>query len=72
MTSVISAAPDLREPSAVPSIWPFISAVAVTITFISSVFSPWGLAFGVIPVSAALIAWFWPKTPGPSPEPQIT
>ena len=72
LTSVISAAPDLREPSAVPSIWPFISAVAVTITFISSVFSPWGLAFGVIPVSAALIAWFWPKTPGPSPEPQIT
>ena len=26
MTSVISASPDVREPSATPSIWPFISA----------------------------------------------
>ena len=72
LTSVISAAPDLREPSAVPSIWPFISAVAVAVTFICSVFSPWALLFGLIPAGAALIAWFWPKTPGPSPEPQIT
>jgi cytochrome c oxidase subunit 1 len=72
LTSVISAAPDLREPSAVPSIWPFISALAVTVTFICSVFSPWALVFGLVPAGAALIAWFWPKTPGPSPEPQIT
>ena len=72
LTSVISAAPDLREPSAVPSIWPFISAVAVAVTFICSVFSPWALAFGAVPAAAALIAWFWPKTPGANPEPQIT
>jgi Cytochrome C and Quinol oxidase polypeptide I len=72
LTSVISAAPDLREPSAVPSIWPFVAAVATTITFICSVFSPWALVFGTIPIAAALIAWFWPKTPGPYAEPQIT
>jgi cytochrome c oxidase subunit 1 len=72
LTSVISAAPDLREPSAVPSIWPFISAIAVTVTFICSVFSPWALVFGLVPAGAALIAWFWPKARGPSPEPQIT
>ena len=29
LTTVISAAPDIREPSATPSIWPFISAVAI-------------------------------------------
>jgi cytochrome c oxidase subunit 1 len=72
LTSVVSAAPDLREPSAVPSIWPFIAAVATSITFICSVFSPWALVFGAIPIGAALIAWFWPKIPGPYPEPQIT
>jgi len=72
LTSVISAAPDVREPSAVPSVWPFVAAVAVAITFISSVFSPWGLVFGAVPAGIALIAWFWPKTPGPAPEPQIT
>jgi cytochrome c oxidase subunit 1 len=72
LSTVISAAPDLREPSACPSIWPFIAAVATAITFIASVFSPWAVAFGAVPVAIALIAWFWPKTPGPNAEPQIT
>lgn len=72
MTSVISASPDVREPSATPSIWPFISAVAVAVTFIGSIFSPWALVFGAVPVAIALTAWFWPKLPGPFPEPQIT
>jgi heme/copper-type cytochrome/quinol oxidase subunit 1 len=72
LTTVISAAPDIREPSATPSIWPFVAAVATAITFISSVFSPWALVFGTIPIAVALAAWFWPKTPEPSPEPQIT
>jgi cytochrome c oxidase subunit 1 len=72
LTTVVSATPDLREPSAVPSIWPFISAVAVGVMFISSIFSPWALVFGTIPVAIALTAWFWPKTPGPYSEPQIT
>ena len=72
LTTVISAAPDLREPSACPSIWPFIAAVATGVTFIASVFSPWALVFGAVPVGIALTAWFWPKTPGPNAEPQIT
>jgi cytochrome c oxidase subunit 1 len=72
LTTVISAAPDVREPSAVPSIWPFIAAVATAVMFIASVFSPWALVFGTVPVAAALVAWFWPKTPGPYEEPMIT
>lgn len=72
MTSVISASPDVREPSATPSIWPLISAIAVAVTFIGSVFSPWALVFGAAPVGIALTAWFWPKLPGPFAEPQIT
>jgi cytochrome c oxidase subunit 1 len=72
LTTVISAAPDLREPSACPSIWPFIAAVATAVTFIASVFSPWALVFGAVPVGIALTAWFWPKSPGPYAEPQIT
>jgi len=72
LTTVISAAPDVREPSACPSIWPFIAAVATGVAFIASVFSPWALLFGAVPVGIALTAWFWPKTPGPNAEPQIT
>jgi cytochrome c oxidase subunit 1 len=65
LTTVVTGSPETREPSAQPSIWPFISAVAVTVAFTASVFSPWGVAFGAIPVGVALIAWFWPKSPGP-------
>lgn len=72
LTTVVLANPDVREPSAVPSIWPLIAAVSVAITFISSVFSAWALVFGAVPAAIALTAWFWPKTPGPYSEPQIT
>jgi len=72
LTTVMSAEPDVREPSAEPSIWPFISAVAVSVMFICSIFSPWAVLFGAIPATIALIAWFWPKSPDPEPEPTIS
>ena len=70
-TTVLSAEPDLREPSAMPSIWPFASAVATSVLFICSIFSPWAVAFGAIPVAIALTAWFWPSELKPSPEPVV-
>jgi hypothetical protein len=33
----------------------------VTILFIGSIFTPWALVWGSVPVAAALIAWFWPE-----------
>ena len=71
VTSVHSATPLLREPVAEPSLWPFIAAVAAAITFVSGIFSPWALLFSVVPIGIALIAWFWPKSPVPSPEPTV-
>jgi cytochrome c oxidase subunit I len=70
LTTVMDAVPDLREPSAMPSIWPLWSALATACLFISSIFTPWAVVVGAFPVGAALIAWFWPKTP-PTPEPVI-
>jgi cytochrome c oxidase subunit 1 len=29
--------------------------------FVSSIFTPWAVVIGSVPVAAALIAWFWPK-----------
>jgi cytochrome c oxidase subunit I len=72
LTSVIDAIPDVREPSAEPSPWPFIAAAATSVAFVASIFSPWGLLFGTIPAATALIAWFWPKTPPGVEEPVIT
>jgi len=72
LTTVMSAEPDVREPSAEPSIWPFVSAVAVSIMFICSIFSPWAVLIGAVPATVALIAWFWPKSPEPDAEPTIS
>ena len=72
LTTVVSAKPDLREPSPEPSPWPFISALAVTVMFVCSIFSPWAVAFGTIPVAVALTAWFWPKDSKPNREPVIS
>jgi cytochrome c oxidase subunit 1 len=68
LTTLVSAASETREPSAMPSIWPFISALALGVVFVCSVFSPWAILFGVVPLAIALIAWFWPKKPEPSEE----
>ena len=72
LTTVVAATPDLREPVPEPSLWPFISAIAVGIVFIASIFSPWAIAFGLIPCGIALTAWFWPKELTRHPEPVIT
>ena len=44
-----------------PSIWPLLSALAVTLLFIGSIFTPWALIWGSIPVTVALVGWFWPS-----------
>jgi len=72
LTTVMSASPDIREPSAMPSRWPFVAAVATSVMFVCSIFSPWALVVGAIPGGIALLAWFWPKSPTPHPEPVIS
>jgi cytochrome c oxidase subunit I len=71
LTTVVAAAPDLREPIPQASLWPFIAAIATAVFFISSIFSPWAVVFGAIPGAIALIAWFWPKEIKRTPEPVI-
>jgi hypothetical protein len=71
LTTVIDAKPDLREPSPMPTIWPFVSALAVTVVFVSSIFTPWAVVIGAVPIGAALTAWFWPKDAEVSSEPVI-
>ena len=71
LTTVVAATPDLREPIPAPSLWPFISACAVGVVFVTSIFSPWALAFCLLPVAIALTAWFWPKELERTPEPVI-
>jgi cytochrome c oxidase subunit 1 len=72
LTTVVAATPDLREPVPTASLWPLISAMAVGVLFVSSIFSPWAIVFGAIPCAIAIAAWFWPKEPTRHPEPVIS
>jgi cytochrome c oxidase subunit I+III len=73
LTTVLDAKPDVREPVAKPSIWPFIAAITVGLMFITSIFTPWAVVFGAIPPAIAITLWFWPKGEAPpddeDPEP---
>jgi cytochrome c oxidase subunit 1 len=70
-TSVIDAIPSVREPSPHPTIWPLLSSIAIGVTFVASIFTPWALVVGLVPSAIALGIWFWPKNPDVPPEPTI-
>jgi cytochrome c oxidase subunit I+III len=61
VTTVLDALPDHRVAYPNPTPWPFLSAVATTILFIGSIFTPWAIVWGSVPVAIALIFWFWPR-----------
>ncbi|MGZ5183079.1 MAG: cbb3-type cytochrome c oxidase subunit I, partial [Ramlibacter sp.] len=61
VTSVADAEPDHRLWLPGPTPWPFLAAVATTIFFIGSIFTPWAVVWGAVPVAITATAWFWPK-----------
>jgi cytochrome c oxidase subunit I+III len=60
VTTAIDALPDHRLAFPTPTIWPLISAIATSIMLIASIFTPWAVVWGTIPVAIALTIWFWP------------
>jgi cytochrome c oxidase subunit I+III len=61
VTSVIDALPDHRIVAPKPTPWPFLSAVATTVLFIGSIFTPWAIVWGSVLVAVPVIGWFWPS-----------
>jgi cytochrome c oxidase subunit 1 len=61
ITSGPDARPDHRLRLPEPSAWPFLTAVATTILFIGSIYTPWAVVWGAVPVAIAATLWFWPK-----------
>ncbi|WP_407179051.1 cytochrome c oxidase subunit I [Bradyrhizobium sp. STM 3562] len=61
VTSLVAAEPEARESSPRNSIWPLWAAITTAVMLIWSIFSPWAVVWGSIPVAIALIGWFWPK-----------
>jgi cytochrome c oxidase subunit 1 len=60
LTKPLDADPDHTTEMPNPSPWPFLAAVAVGILFVGSIFTPWMVVIGAIPVTITLIGWFWP------------
>jgi cytochrome c oxidase subunit 1 len=61
VTSLTEAVPQARETSQGNSIWPLWTAIATSVMLIASIFTPWAVVWGAIPVGIALVGWFWPK-----------
>ena len=61
VTRVMDAEPDHRKDFPEPTIWPFLAAFTTSVTYIGSIFTPWAVVWGSIPVAITLIAWFWPR-----------
>jgi cytochrome c oxidase subunit I+III len=64
ITYVLDAEPDHRTVFPEPSAWPLLAALATTGLFIGSIFTPWAIPIGAIPMFVALTGWFWPKQSG--------
>jgi heme/copper-type cytochrome/quinol oxidase subunit 1 len=68
LTSSTDAEPATRWSMPGPDTWPLWSAFALTVLFVWSIFSPWGLVWGSIPLAIALLARSWPRALQPSAE----
>ncbi len=65
VTSVTDAKPQARESSPRNSIWPLWTALATTLMLVASIFTPYAMVWGAVPVAICLVGWFWP---GGTPE----
>jgi cytochrome c oxidase subunit 1 len=63
VTFVTDATPDHRTRSPDPSVWPCLTALATTGLFVGSIFTPWAVIYGSVPVLITMTGWFWPKSP---------
>ena len=61
VTTLLDASPHHRLAFPTPTIWPLLAAIATTVLFIASIFTPWAVVWGSIPVAITLIGWFWPR-----------
>ena len=67
VTTLIDAEPDHIHEHPGPSIWPLLLALTTAVTFLVSIFTPWGVPLGLALGTAAAIGWGWPRE-GRRPE----
>jgi cytochrome c oxidase subunit 1 len=65
ITTALDALPDSRHDLPDESIWPLIMALAVAVTFIGAVFTPWAYVVGFVLGCIAFGGWGWPRRADP-------
>jgi cytochrome c oxidase subunit 1 len=69
VTTALDAEPDNRHEHPGESHWPLVMAIAVGVTFIGAVFTPWAYVVGFAFSAVAFAGWGW--TRGTKPEDEI-
>jgi cytochrome c oxidase subunit I+III len=62
ITRVLDAEPDHRYDTPAPTIWPFLTAVAISVMFVALMFTPWAFPIGIAAVMVTSGCWFWPAS----------
>jgi cytochrome c oxidase subunit I+III len=70
LTTLLDAEPDARYTHPGPSIAPLLAALAVGVTFIGGIFTPWAFVFGPALLLPPLLLWLATEdeAPGPATE----
>jgi hypothetical protein len=61
ITTALDAIPDNRHPHPGPSHWPLVMALAMGVTFIGAVWTPWAYVVGFAMSAVAFAGWGWPR-----------
>jgi cytochrome c oxidase subunit I+III len=69
ITTMLDAEPDNRHDHPAESYWPLVMAIAIGVTFIGAVFTPWAYVVGFAFSTVAFAGWGWPR--GTKPEDEI-
>jgi cytochrome c oxidase subunit 1 len=64
LTTVMDARPDARHRHPNPTIMPLMAGLATGVTFITLIFTPWGLPIGAALLIPAFTLWAWPDRRG--------
>ena len=64
LTTIMDARPDSRHRHPNATIMPLLAALATGVTFITLIFTPWGLPIGAALLIPAFTLWAWPDRHG--------
>ncbi|HXV01147.1 MAG TPA: cytochrome c oxidase subunit I [Caulobacteraceae bacterium] len=60
VSTLVDAKPDMLLGSPRPTIWPFAAAMVTSVTLLASIFTPWAVVWGALPIAIVFTGWFWP------------